>query len=1137
MKKYVLPILGILLFSFVACKSDKREGDPKILVFTKTLGFKHSSIPSGVAALQKLGKENNFKVDTTMNSMVFESDSLQQYAAVVFLSTTGNVLDARQEAGFERYIQGGGGFVGVHAATDTEYDWNWYNRLVGAYFSSHPAGTPEADFLIKDTKFGATNFFEDTIWHRADEIYNFKKLNKDVQVIMTVDESTYEGGTNGDHHPVSWYHEYDGGRAFYTALGHTEESFTEEKYLKHLLGGIRYAMGDNKKIDYTKANSQFPPDADRFTKVVLSTGEFFEPTEMTVLPNNDVLIAQRRGEIILYRDGDKKLEQVALLDVYYKTLETPGVNAEEGVMGLQKDPEFEKNHWIYVYYSPTGDKWINRLSRFQFVDGVFKMDSEQVILEIDSQREICCHTGGSIAFGPDKMLYLSTGDNSTPFNESGEKYVNNGYAPLNDAPGHEQFDARRTSSNTNDLRGKILRIKVQEDGTYTIPEGNLFPKGTDKARPEIFTMGHRNPYRISVDPKKGYVYWGDVGPDARMDSLDTRGPRGYDEINQAREAGNYGWPLFIGDNKAYRKYDYETGKSGEFFNPEKPINDSRNNTGLKELPKANGAYAYYPYDVSQDFPQVGTGGRNAMAGPVIYSDMYPGKEALPDYYDGKVIVYEWMRGWMMALSLFPNGEINKMEPFAPEIKLSNLIDMELGPDGRIYLLEYGSGWFSKNDDSGLGYIEYNGGNRPPLVADLEVDKTSGKLPLTIKATVEARDREKDKVSYLWDLGNGTTEQTDVPEISHTYDKTGEYKLSVTVKDDKNAASKSGIVSIVVGNSRPEVSIALSGGNTSFFIPGEPLQYKVSVTDTDSGEKVDESNIFVSVDYKEGMDEVNLSMGHQQVSAAITGKSLTLGLDCKACHKENEKSIGPSYMDVAQKYKNDRSATTYLKKKVVSGGSGVWGEVTMPAHPTLTQDEAGQIVQYIQSLVATGDKKKSLPTTGTIVPEAGQGANVLVLTASYTDNGGSVAKPLTGIKSIYLPSNAVSFTEDTKTDGFQPISFNGMDLMIVPKKESWIALPGVDLTGVTKVQLMAMWQSAPNFGLDFEMRSNSPTGTLLGAGSMSAPSSSQQGGVVTIHLTSPIKELPEELYFVYTPTKEAIKSEATVVLSKVQFSSK
>ena len=173
-------------------------------------------------------------------------------------------------------------------------------KLVGAYFQSHPAGTPEADFIIKDKSFVATNFFADSVWHRTDEMYNFKKLNPDVNVVMTINESTYEGGENGDYHPMSWYHEYDGGRAFYTALGHTEESYTEENFLKHLLGGINYAIGDNLQLDYNKVGSQIPPDTDRFAKVPLTVGEFFEPTEMAILPNNDVLIAQRRGEIMHY---------------------------------------------------------------------------------------------------------------------------------------------------------------------------------------------------------------------------------------------------------------------------------------------------------------------------------------------------------------------------------------------------------------------------------------------------------------------------------------------------------------------------------------------------------------------------------------------------------------------------------------------------------------------------------------------------------------------------------------------------------------------------------------------------------------------------------------------------------------------
>src|SRR5204863_7195045 len=193
------------------------------------------------------------------------------------------------------------------------------------------------------------------------------------------------------------------------------------------------------------------------------------------------------------------------------------------------------------------------------------------------------------------------------------KYVNSGFGPMNDIPGHQQYDARRSSGNTNDLRGKILRIRVKDDGTYEIPEHNLFPKGEAKTRPEIYVMGDRNPYRISVDQKNSYLYWGEVGPDANNDSLSTRGPRGYDEVNQARKAGYFGWPLFVGNNYAYHQYDYNTGKSGALYDSAKPINNSKNNTGITDLPKAQPAFIWYPYVVSHDIPEVSAGGRTAMA--------------------------------------------------------------------------------------------------------------------------------------------------------------------------------------------------------------------------------------------------------------------------------------------------------------------------------------------------------------------------------------------------------------------------------------------------------------------------------------------------------------------------------------------
>lgn len=698
--KKIIPIF-LLSLLFFSCEFKNTGIKPKILVFAKTSGYRHSAIEVGKSAILKLGIENGFTVDTTENPGIFTEDSLKKYAAVVFLNTTGDVLNYKQEAAFERFIQAGGGYVGIHSATDTEYDWKWYAKLVGGNFISHPK-IQAAKINVVNKESPATKHLPDT-WDRIDEWYNFKNLNKEVTVLLKIDETSYEGGKNGEDHPMAWYHNYDGGRSFYTALGHTEESYADSNFLKHILGGIQYSIGEN-KLDYSKAKTEIPPDEKFFTKTSLTEGELFEPTEMTILPNLDVLIVQRRGEIFLYKNNSKKLKQVGFLDVYFKTKNA--ANAEEGLLGICKDPDFEKNNWVYIFYSPT-DSSVNRLSRFELKNDSIDNRSEKIILQFYSQREICCHTGGSIAFGPDRLLYLSTGDNSTPFDEKGQRYVNRGYAPVDDRPGHEPYDARRSASNSNDLRGKVIRIKLNDDGTYSIPTGNLFTKDQPNTRPEIYVMGTRNAYRISVDQKNSFLYWGDVGPDSDKDSLDTRGPKGYDEINQARKAGYFGWPLFIGNNFAYYEYNYNTGKSGIRFDPSTPINNSRNNTGIKVLPSAQPAFIWYPYGVTyNEFPQMGTGGRTAMAGPVYYADLYPGKKGMPDYYNGKLFIYEWMRNFIKVVSLQPNGDFYKMEPFLENTKLAAPVDMELGPDGKLYILEYGTGWFSKNKDAGLSRIDF-----------------------------------------------------------------------------------------------------------------------------------------------------------------------------------------------------------------------------------------------------------------------------------------------------------------------------------------------------------------------------------------------------------------------------------------------
>ncbi|CAZ95919.1 ThuA domain-containing protein [Zobellia galactanivorans] len=217
------------------------ETTDRVLVFTKTSVFRHGSIDKGVATLKALGDANDFEVDQTENGDDFTLNNLRRYKTVVFLNTTGDVLNDVQQKAFENYIRSGGSFMGVHAATDTEYDWPWYGKLVGAYFNGHPS-IQEASLNVIDHNHGSTSHLPSN-WVRTEEWYNFKDINTDITPLIQLDESTYKGGTNGAYHPFSWYHVYDGGRAFYTAGGHSNASYDEPEFKQHLLGGLIYCLG------------------------------------------------------------------------------------------------------------------------------------------------------------------------------------------------------------------------------------------------------------------------------------------------------------------------------------------------------------------------------------------------------------------------------------------------------------------------------------------------------------------------------------------------------------------------------------------------------------------------------------------------------------------------------------------------------------------------------------------------------------------------------------------------------------------------------------------------------------------------------------------------------------------------------
>jgi cytochrome c len=1132
----------IILFS-VSC-SDNGKKETRILVFSKTAGFRHASIAAGIVALKKMGSEKNFQVDTTENASNFNEENLRRYSAVVFLNTTGDVLNQEQQNDFERFIQAGGGFVGIHSATDTEYGWPWYNKLVGAYFESHPnnPNVRKAEFFVVDSKHPATDSIPER-FERTDEFYNFKQISPDIKVLVKIDEKTYEGGTNKGEHPMSWYQAFDGGRAFYTAMGHTDETYQEELFLKHLWGGLSYVLGGEEPVtlNYQVARTRRVPEENRFSKIILDE-KLDEPVELAVLPDSRVLFVERKGNVKLYdpKEGKTKLITKIAVSTKYKFKDGSQSEAEDGLLGLALDPNFAKNNWIYLYYSPAGEKAVNILTRYEFRDEKLIEESKKILLEVAVQREQCCHTGGSIAFDANGNLFLSTGDNTSPRNTA--------YAPIDERPGRMPWDAQKGSANTNDLRGKVIRIHPEPDGTYTIPEGNLFPKGTEKTRPEIYAMGTRNSYRISVDKHTGYLYWGDVGPDAGADSV-NRGPKAYDEINQAKKPGFFGWPYFVGANYAYYDRDFKTGKVGEQFNPDKPLNASPNNTGLTELPPAQKAFIWYPYDESKEFPLLGTGGRTAMAGPVYYrSDFKDAKRAFPEYYDGKLFIYEWMRGWIIAVTMDKDGNYESMERFMPSYKFSNPMDMEFGPEGDLYVLEYGTGWFQGNDDARLVKIEFNGGNRKPMI-QMAASKTNGSVPMEVNLSAKGtRDFDRDDLKYEWKIkgpdGKDLATLKD-QETSYTFDKPGVYKTELVVTDTKGEQSTQQM-EIRAGNEPPVLTFDITSGNQTFFFPNQTFDYAVKVTDKEDGaldKGISPEEVSVTIDYlPQGFDKIEIAQGHLSADAAtkfIAGKKLMEASDCKSCHFIDKKSIGPMYKDVAAKYKDDPKAIDYLVDKIIKGGGGVWGDVNMAAHPQLRKEDATEIVKYILNLNETAGSP-SLPPSGSYtaqIPKGVSDAGVLLLRAAYTDKGANGVPEVRSEKNLILKSSSVDGGTADDIDGimkFKEPSFPGT-LMIGQKNNAYIGFKQIDLTGIEQIMFVTM--APAEYGMTggkIEVRLDSPTGELLGTTSEIA---AKKGGQRPAPIIAQAKIKPTSgLHDVYYVLKNetAKDGQSLFVVLKIQY---
>jgi cytochrome c len=1065
----------------------------RVLVFSKTKGWKHTSIPFGIAAIQKLGQENNFRVDTTKNADYFNDDSLRHYQAVVFLSTTGNVLNPIQQAAFERYIQAGGGYMGIHAAADTEYDWPWYNKLVGAYFASHPSNSNvrKATVDVTDKNHPSTSHLPDH-WERTDEWYNYRSFYTDLNVLANLDENTYDGGTNGSNHPIVWYHEFDGGRAFYTGGGHEDASFSEPLFVRHLLGGLNYVMGKGEPLNYSKAYAVEMPEENRFTKTVL-VNDLNEPMELAIADDGRgnparVFFTERSGNVSVY---DPRTNQSKVMHKF-----SVATKQGFGVQGITVDPNFATNHYLYLFYSPMTDKDpVYRLSRFVVSDdNTLNLTSEKVVLSIPHEFEASAHHGGSFAWDKEGNMYLSTGDNTNPF-------PSNGYSPIDERPDHLTLDAQRSAANTNDLRGKILRIHPQPDGSYTIPEGNLFPKGMAQTRPEIYTMGLRNPYRIAVNPKTSVLYWGEIGPDAGKDS--TIGPRGYDEFNQAKKPGNHGWPLFIGNSKPYPDLDYATNVAGPLFDPTAPVNKSPSNTGLKNLPPATPAMIWYPYAASKEFPELGQGGRSAMAGSFYTFDKSSAaKNKFPEYYDGTLFIFDWMRNWVVTARFDQNENFLRTEPFmSGNGDFRRPIDLAFSKDGVMYMLEYGSVYGADNDDARLVRIDYNTGNRAPIARAMVVDSLAaaqasarsfltsdnrnapvireavGQAPLRVKFSGRGTDLDQDDVlTYQW-LFDGKTVGATQPNTTYTYTQPGVYKAILKVSDQTGLVGMDTIM-VNVGNAKPDVAIT-TPGNKSFFWEGKPFTYTVKVTDKEDT-KIDPKRVKVYYAYSAqpgGMPGASPQQGHQDLAAignGSLGKALIANSDCKACHTIDKPSVGPTFLAVASRYKGQAGITERLARKIIEGGGGNWSkDHIMSAHPQIPTQDAQEMVKYIFSLT---DKQKqtTLPLQGSIAlneHSAEQPKGQYTLVATYTDNGGQVVGPLTSTDIVTLRNAKVNAIDADTYVGFPRWGSR----LSAGSHKAYLMFKGVDMTGIKS---LTYDYSALNKDGEIEVRLDSYAGPVV-----------------------------------------------------------
>lgn len=832
--------LALLSAAPAPAQDEPPPGDAHVLIFTETAAYRHTeAIEQGVPVLESAFADAGITSEHTEDSSIFNDDDLARFDALIMFQASGDPWTDDEKAAMERYQQAGGGIVAIHNAADMRGNYQWWDELVGSLMPGHAAtGTSPGQpgtVQIEDDSHPSTEHLPQR-WDRADEWYNFShNVRGDAHVLATMDETTYDPGENamGYDHPISWCKPYDGGRAWVTAMGHFGAHYTDEPdFVQHIVGGVQWAAG---LAEGDCGGTMW----DQFERVPLDQNTS-APFAIDIAPDGRVFFTELvRGQIRVYDPQTQTTSTAVTIPVYS--------GGEDGLLGIALDPDFSANGHLYVYYSPASDddtdpaNFFNRLSRFTVGENS-QIDpaTEAVLLEVPARRlpDEPGHTGGGLDFDADGNLYLSVGDDVNPHSEP-----SGGYAPLSEREG-TFHDARATSANTNDLRGKLLRIHPEPDGTYSIPEGNLFPESEDtedKTRPEIYAMGFRNPFRFSVDPETGHISLADYSPDNSADNP-NRGPAGIAEWNLITGPGNYGWPLCMGDNEPFRDVDYTTDPVtvGEYFDCDNPINDSVRNTGLTELPPVQAPQLWYGYQRSSVPEVIAQGGGLApMGGPFYHFD--PELESdtkFPSSYDGKAFFYEWSRNAMYTL--IPDGDTTQLEKvnrFLPQEEFLAPIDSKFGPDGSMYVLDWGGGFGRDNPDSGLYRVDYVSGSRSPEAHIVATpDSGPGPLEVTFDGTTST-DPEGEELTYEWDFTSDGTIDATGPTANHTYAEDGVYDARLTVTDPHGKTGTT-TAPITVGNTRPEVEFTLPP-NGSFFEFGDEVAWDVTVTDAEDEDIADD----------------------------------------------------------------------------------------------------------------------------------------------------------------------------------------------------------------------------------------------------------------------------------------------------------